>query len=104
MGRGRPPKCPYCGATGQSVAKGFRYNKNGAVRLRRCKACKRRWTIGPAPAKGGLHDEGVGGHESTCVQTPAKQINPNTSTELLPSDTVSQIQYDPSGEGEQTEK
>ena len=48
MGRGRPHKCPYCEAT-KSVAKGFRYNKGGKVRLRRCKACGRRWTTGLAP-------------------------------------------------------
>ena len=47
MGRGRPAKCIYCGAT-SSVAKGFRHNKSGKVRLRRCKACGRRWTVGPA--------------------------------------------------------
>ena len=45
MGRGRPHKCPYCEAT-KSVAKGFRYNRSGKVRLRRCKACGRRWTVG----------------------------------------------------------
>ena len=45
MGRGRPHKCPYCAAT-TSVAKGFRYNRGGKVRLRRCKACGRRWTVG----------------------------------------------------------
>ena len=45
MTRGRPHKCPYCEAT-TSVAKGFRYNKAGKVRLRRCKSCGRRWTAG----------------------------------------------------------
>lgn len=49
MGPGRPHKCPYCDAT-KSVSKGFRYNKVGKVRLRRCKACGRRWTAGPPPA------------------------------------------------------
>jgi len=48
MGRGRPHKCPYCEAT-KSVAKGFRYNKAGKVRLRRCKDCGRRWTTGLVP-------------------------------------------------------
>ena len=48
MARGRPHKCPYCEAT-KSVAKGFRYNRDGKVRLRRCKVCGRRWTVGPAP-------------------------------------------------------
>jgi transcription elongation factor Elf1 len=44
---GRPHKCPYCLAT-NSVAKGFRNNRSGKVRLRRCKECGRRWTVGPA--------------------------------------------------------
>lgn len=47
MARGRPHKCPYCEAT-TSVAKGFRYNKGGKVKLRRCKVCGRRWTVGLA--------------------------------------------------------
>ena len=47
MGRGRPYKCPYCEAT-ENVAKGYRYNKTGKVKLRRCKACGRRWTTGLA--------------------------------------------------------
>lgn len=47
MSRGRPHKCPYCNAT-RSVAKGFRCNKSGKVRLRRCKECGRRWTVGPS--------------------------------------------------------
>ena len=51
MGRGRPHKCPYCEAT-SSVAKGFRYNKGEKVRLRRCKVCKRRWTVGPVHGDG----------------------------------------------------
>ena len=42
---GRPYTCPYCGVMGESLAKGFRYNKSGKVRLRRCKSCGRRWTI-----------------------------------------------------------
>lgn len=34
--------CPYCGSE-KSVSKGFRYNKTGAVRLRLCKRCNRRF-------------------------------------------------------------
>ena len=66
MGRGRPHKCPYCGAT-TSVAKGFRYNKSGKVRLRRCKGCKRRWTTGPVP------DEQEAGSGVDAAETPASQ-------------------------------
>lgn len=56
MARGRPHKCPYCEAT-TSVAKGFRYNRAGKVRLRRCKSCGRRWTVGPVPAD--IRSDGV---------------------------------------------
>lgn len=30
--------CPYCGSS-RTILKGFRYNKSGAVRIRRCKNC-----------------------------------------------------------------
>ena len=33
-------KCPYCGSS-RTILKGFRYNKSGAVRLRKCKDCNR---------------------------------------------------------------
>jgi transposase-like protein len=35
-------RCPYCGSR-ETTLKGFRYNKSGAVRLRKCKKCKRRF-------------------------------------------------------------
>ena len=35
-------QCPYCGSA-ETTLKGFRYNKSGAVRLRKCKICKRRF-------------------------------------------------------------
>ena len=47
---GRPFKCPYC-QNSSSTAKGYRYNKDGAVRLRKCKACNRRWTVKSGPAE-----------------------------------------------------
>ena len=37
--------CPHCGGK-ESTMKGFRYNKTGAVRLRKCKHCKRRFKDG----------------------------------------------------------
>ncbi len=37
--------CPYCGSK-ETVMKGFRYNKTGAVRLRLCKDCNRRFKDG----------------------------------------------------------
>jgi len=35
-------KCPNCGSN-KTILKGFRYNKAGAVRIRRCKICNRRF-------------------------------------------------------------
>lgn len=46
----RPFKCPYCGST-SNQSKGFRYNKAGAVRLRRCNSCGRKWTVGGVPVE-----------------------------------------------------
>jgi transposase-like protein len=41
---GRPFKCPYCGSS-DTVSKGVRRNKTlGDRRVRRCKACKRKFT------------------------------------------------------------
>ena len=45
MGRGRPFKCPYCGEIGSTVSKGVRRTKTmGIRRVRRCKACGRKFT------------------------------------------------------------
>lgn len=38
-------KCPHCGSK-ETIMKGFRYNKTGAVRLRLCKKCNRRFKDG----------------------------------------------------------
>ena len=35
-------KCPYCGSN-KTILKGFRYNKSGAVRIRMCKICGRKF-------------------------------------------------------------
>ena len=44
MPRGRPPTCPHCGKS-TSVSKGVRKTKTmGIRRLRRCKACGRKFT------------------------------------------------------------
>lgn len=41
---GRPHKCPYCGAT-RTISKGIRRTKTlGDRRIRRCKACGRKFT------------------------------------------------------------
>ena len=44
MGRGRPPKCPFCGSF-HSVLKGIRVTKTlGNRRIRLCKKCGRKFT------------------------------------------------------------
>ena len=35
-------KCPYCGSN-KTIMKGLRYNKTGAIRLRLCKVCNKRF-------------------------------------------------------------
>ena len=41
---GRPFKCPYCGAT-DTASKGVRPTKTmGVRRIRRCRACRRKFT------------------------------------------------------------
>ena len=51
MPRGRPVKCPYCGSA-KSVCKGFRKTATmGPRKLRKCKSCKRRFTIGKKKEK-----------------------------------------------------
>lgn len=46
MKRGRKPKCPHCGSSA-NIAKGFRHTVTlGKRSLRRCKDCKRRFTVG----------------------------------------------------------
>ena len=44
MGRGRPPKCPFCGAS-RSIGKGVRRTKlKGERKVRLCRACGRKFT------------------------------------------------------------
>jgi len=78
MGRGRPHKCPYCDAT-KSVAKGFRYNQAGKVRLRRCKECGRRWTCGA------VSDEGNSAALQETGQYPEDaELSGNTGSDETP--------------------
>jgi len=47
MQRGRKPKCPTCGAVGQSISKGVRKTATmGLRKLRVCKACGHKFTVG----------------------------------------------------------
>ena len=72
MARGRPHKCPYCEAT-KSVAKGFRYNRSGKVRLRRCRSCGRRWTVGPVPEEPSNTKSDAPGGEDTRYMTNSEE-------------------------------
>ena len=45
MFMGRPYKCRYCGST-DTIWKGYRMLTAGRVRLRKCKACGRKFTTG----------------------------------------------------------
>jgi len=106
MGRGRPPRCPYCKAS-KSVLKGYRYNKTGTVKLRRCLACKRRWTVGPA-LKGTKPPSPEAGGTAPAKAQPAAPTNEPTgqinhldkdkNLELTLSGEGSPSHYDPGGE------
>jgi len=52
-------KCPYCGSN-KTILKGFRYNKAGAVRLRLCKVCNKRF-------KDDLMSEGKGNNTALAI-------------------------------------
>ena len=50
MPRGRPVKCVYCG--GSTVSKGYRKTATmGLRKLRKCKKCGRRFTVGKKEAR-----------------------------------------------------
>jgi len=106
MGRGRPPRCPYCKAT-RSVLKGYRYNKAGTVKLRRCLACKRRWTAGPGPKGKKPSSREAGGNDRTQPQADVprteasaevEQSDKDKKIELTLSGEVSPSHYDPGRE------
>ena len=49
MKRGRKPRCPFCGSS-QSISKGVRKTATmGKRKLRVCKGCKRKFTVGRKP-------------------------------------------------------
>ena len=110
MGRGRPHKCPYCGAT-RTVAKGFRHNKTGIVKLRRCKVCKRLWTTGPA--NDANRDKGVADLEINhcaggcaglgCMPNGIAQQHESTNPEALRTDEARKGQNEPA-EDEKTQR
>ena len=103
MGRGRPHKCPYCAAT-KSVAKGFRYNKDGKVRLRRCKICGRRWTaataIGEQSSSICAPEDNSGLSSDALSGYGARQAS-NRAIELSLSAEGSPSQEDSGGEGKE---
>jgi len=97
MGRGRPPRCPYCKKSTKSVLKGYRYNKTGMVKLRRCLACKRRWTVGPAPQGSKPPSPEAGGTAPAEAQPAALASEPAARVDHLDRD--KNLELTLSGEG-----
>ncbi|MEM2144905.1 MAG: DDE-type integrase/transposase/recombinase [Candidatus Jordarchaeaceae archaeon] len=52
-------RCPYCGSS-ETTLKGFRYNKTGAVRIRKCKGCRKRF-------KDTFHNESISVKEALAI-------------------------------------
>ena len=96
MGRGRPPTCPYCKKT-RSVMKGYRYNKMGIVKLRRCLACKRRWTAGPASKGNKPPSRQAGGNPPAEPQPAVPMIESAAEIDRLDKDRNLELTL--SGEG-----
>jgi hypothetical protein len=96
MGRGRPPVCPYC-KKARSVMKGYRYNKSGVARLRRCLSCKRRWTVGPASKGNKPPSLEAGGNAPKQAQPAAPMNEPTGRIDHLDRD--KNLELTLSGEG-----
>ena len=75
---GRPNKCPYCGST-ETVSKGVRKTKTlGDRRIRRCKACRRKFTPkNQQPAEPVQDSATEPDPESDGVGTPAEGSSPH---------------------------
>jgi len=74
MKRGRKPKCPFCGLT-KSISKGVRETRTmGKRRLRVCKGCKRKFTVGrKAEEARKAPEKPVAASESKPAETGAVQ-------------------------------
>jgi hypothetical protein len=84
---GRPYTCPYCHESGQSVSKGVRRTKTmGDRRLRKCKACGRKFT--PKNQKPGTDD--------SVATTPAPVVG--AAQEVTPATTDAQPVTEPKPE------
>ena len=71
---GRPFKCPYCGST-DTTGKGVRKTKSmGVRRIRRCKACRRKFT----PRSQQFVEARAGSGENTTIASDTGR-----ATELL---------------------
>lgn len=91
----RPFRCPYCGSS-KNIAKGFRRNKHEKVRLRQCKGCRRRWTVGPVAERDPV-PEPAPGHDADERPEPATvAVSERPSTEQAGSVPPEEQQEDPS--------
>ncbi len=75
---GRPHKCPYC-SSAATVSKGVRKTKQlGDRRIRRCKACRRKFTPkNQQPAEPVQDSPAEPNHEPDGVGTPAEGSAPH---------------------------
>lgn len=74
---GRPYKCPYCGSSA-TVRKGVRKTKQlGDRRIRRCKACRRKFTPKNQQPVEPAHDSAEPNHETDGVGPPAEGSAPH---------------------------
>ena len=75
---GRPYKCPYCGSSA-TVRKGVRRTKQlGDRRIRRCKACRRKFTPKNQQPTEPVQDSAAEPkHELDGVGTPAEGSAPH---------------------------
>ena len=71
MKRGRKPKCPQCGAS-QNIAKGHRPTVTmGLRKLRFCKSCLRKFTVGSVAVIPPGSRQSVHGDEPETMVEPA---------------------------------
>jgi len=71
MKRGRKPKCPYCAST-RTVSKGVRKTTTmGSRKLRVCKDCHRKFTIGRKVAASEIRKSATSTKPSSTVPVVA---------------------------------
>ena len=77
--------------------KGYRYNKSGVARLRRCLSCKRRWTVGSASKGNKPPSPQAGGNALKQAQPAAPMTEPSGQIDHLARD--KKLELTLSGEG-----